>query len=147
MAINPFVTFRALPELADALTSRGREGESLGGIARDQLERYFECLRRTLATVQLSEAEASLIADAGNGVLWEAHTVPLLWAQVADAIQDEGLDRKWGVNGAALVERLRGLNYAQALAVTDAITRYWREPNPIDEALRRVGLVQPAPHK
>ena len=106
---------------------------------REHLERYVAILDSALASVDLTEAEAWLICDACNGTLFEPHTVSLLWATVDDAVRLNALDHKWGVDGPALVAKLRGLSYCQSLALVDAVERFWRAPDEPDR-LRAVGL-------
>lgn len=146
MSASNYAGFRALPELEAALISRARvHDEPLGSIARRELEQHFFALRASLGEVTLTEGEASLIVDALNGILMEPYTMGLLWAQIADAVEMNGDDRKWQVDGPALVEKLRGLTYCQALAVVDAARRWWNlegEARTIPEGLRAVGLVR-----
>ncbi len=141
MPESPVITFRALPDFIDALKARGREGEPLGGIARNQIERYFYALQKSLEEVSFTEAEAMLVVDACNGTWWDPRTIDVLWAGVADACEIDHLDEKWHVDGPALVERLRRLTYAQCLAVVDAIERFWRDPN-AEGQLKQVGLTE-----
>lgn len=135
------VQFRPGP-LAGPLAERG-EPSAAGSTARRDLGRYYALLARALGAVQLTEAEASLLCDASNGTLWEPASIPLLWAGVDDAIRLHGVDRQWGVDGPALVARLRALDAGASWALVDAVERFWRNPNPRAEALRRVGLVRP----
>jgi hypothetical protein len=93
------------------------------------LERYYGALRLELARLPFSEQELLLLLDAVNGWASPAEPVEIIvqglrW-QVQDAIEQEGLDQKWGVNGAALVERLRQLTPTQTLALVDALERVW----------------------
>lgn len=89
-------------------------------------DRYTEILRRT-SLPELSDAEWSLLRDACNGTLHEpAAMIRGALAQgVSDAVALDGLDGKWGVDGAALVERLRGLEFAQEVRVVEEIERWW----------------------
>ncbi len=146
---SPVVAFRAgLQE--EALAARIRPGvpaDDLPGqysmVARRDLERYYALLERELAQLHLSEGEALLLCDAGNGLLSEPQTMQLLWAQVDDAIRLEGLDRKWDVDGPALVAQLRALTPGQAFAVTDAIERFWTSADADSrDTVRAVGLVR-----
>lgn len=128
--------------VADALAERAEPSARSLTAARD-LERYYALLGAELSTLDLSEAEAGLVADALNGILLEPHTMRLLWANVADAIRLQGLDRKWGVDGEALVEKLRALTPGQIWALADAAERFWVAPAaPTAERLRQVGLVR-----
>lgn len=137
------------------LAERPAPGRSLGMVAARDLGRYHDVLRRELARVALSEAEAWLLVDVGNGTRWERHSIPLLWAEVADAIDGEGLAEKWQLAGeghtpaehfeagSRLIAKLRALTPAQAVAVVDAIERAWAaEQIPaMRERVRAVGLV------
>lgn len=142
----PLITFRASSTLDEALTARtGRTSTSL--TAQRELERYYTLLADELRTVMLTEPEAKLVVDANNGVLWEPHTMRLLWAGTEDAITGDGLDRKWDVDGPALVAKLRALTPGQTVAVVDAVERYWAAVSggadvPTETLLRRVGLVR-----
>ena len=98
-------------------------GKRLSETARRDLERYYTLLRMSLPTFTV--AEASLLCDAMNGTITEPHTASLLWANVADAL-DDGLAEKWDVDGEALVRRLRALSPFEQLAVADACERFWR---------------------
>ncbi len=111
-------------------------------VVRRELERYYAVLRDELTRVRLTEGEASLIVDAMNGSITDHYSYNLLWANISDAISLDGLDAKWQVDGAALVEKLRSLTPGAAMAVSDACERFWQDPNPTGEALRRVGLVR-----
>lgn len=130
-------------ELAAWLEARAARGRSHGDTAKIALERYAELLARELATVRLCRAEALLVCDACRGTLWEPHTMPLLWAEVADACRLRGLATTWGVDGDALVATLQGLSYGQACAVVDAVERFWQGAltEDYDVGLRRVGLL------
>lgn len=130
---GPPIQFRDV-EIERELAARG---DNPNLVAKRDLERYYALLRQSLPT--FSRSEASLIVDALNGTLIEPHTARLLWAAIDDALYD-GLAEKWGVDGLALVARLRRLTPFEALAVVDAAERYWRDHEAAD-ALERVGLV------
>lgn len=96
-------------------------------ISRD-LERYYESLKyeRQMLRDKLSTAEVSLILDTLNGLLMsDPFTIRLLWANVHDAIGMDSLDKKWEVDGPALVRKLKGLDYISLCALTDACERWW----------------------
>ena len=84
-------------------------------------------------------AEACLIVDSLNGSIMDANTAQVLWAGIADSIRLDGLDKKWDVDGPALVEKLQGLNVLQAMALVDAAERFWEMENvPFEEGVRKV---------
>lgn len=132
-----------LPDL-EKRVSQGSQAYSVHLVADRDLARYYYALKQELAGVValLSQEEISLILDSCSGTLFESHTVPLLWANIADSIRLDGLDWKWNVEGSALVKKLQGLSYAGGLALVDAVERFWIEPNPMDEALARAGLTK-----
>jgi len=125
MAISPQISFRAPDELVRWLASwRGEEGAHLA--AREALLRYHQVLADELARVDLSEAEWNLLRDALNGTWIDETSYRHLWMEIADAIRLDRLDEKWGVDGPALVEKLRGLCPGACMAVAHAVERWWR---------------------
>lgn len=108
--------------LIDQIEERGEARSTI--ISRD-LERLYTLYRRALRRVNLTIDEACLVVDALNSSLYIADSAHLLWAGVEDTIQHENLAEKWGVDGKALVEKLRSLNEIQSMAVIDAAERFW----------------------
>lgn len=104
-----------------------REGPRSSLIARD-LERYYESLkdtRRRLAQ-KFSTEEISLILDSLNGVMMDQpFAVRMLYGGVEDSVNFDNIDHKWGVDGDALVEKLKSLSFAECAALADAAERYW----------------------
>ncbi|RIH81888.1 hypothetical protein [Calidithermus roseus] len=140
----PQVTVRLSREQAQALEARAAAwGGSIHAAAGEILERYLYLVASELRDLagQFSLAEVSLLADVVNGWHIEPHTVGLLWAEVADALE-EGYAEKWQVDGPVLVARLRNLTYGQTLALTDALQRWWAqgERAATVEGFRAVGL-------
>ncbi len=139
------IQFRAGDTLLLEIQARD-EGHGPGPTARRDLERYYYMIRSSTPT--FSEAEARLLVDALSGIITEPHTAHLLWAVVDDAIRLGRLDEKWGVDGWALVQRLRNdLTPFEALAIADAVERVWSlmadaKSTPITDVIIRVGLIQ-----
>lgn len=121
MARMPVKAFRVPQELEKEIAARGEFSD----VVRRDLDRLYTLYRRALARVELTENEAWLVADAMNGTLMDATTAPFLWASVEDTIQLNKLDKKWNVDGAKLVEKLRRLSDIEALAIVDAAERFW----------------------
>lgn len=100
-------------------------GESLSGTINRIADRYYEILRRS--RIDLSEPEINAVRDALNGWLAEPaatiHGGPAL--EVEDALED-GLAERHGIDGRALVAKLRALTYAQEVALVDSVEQYWR---------------------
>ncbi len=145
---RPRVEFRP-GNLEPELASRADAGMSLGLVALRDLERYYALLRDELAPLRdrLTEGEALLILDAMNGLMTEAHTYRLLWANVADAIRLDGLDRKWEVDGDRLVTLLQSISPGVTMALCDAVERAWNlvgqgDGRDMREIVRAVGLVK-----
>ena len=142
------VQFYEAGPLKDDLEARiggGFHSSSVSTVAKRDVERYYFLLKQALPA--FSYGEAALMVDAMNGTIFEPHTVRLLWAEVADAIQLDHLDTKWQqedstLDGAALIEKLRGLSLVECMAVADAIERFWSNPNPMRDRLREVGLIR-----
>lgn len=153
--------FRVGPGLASEVRARDcetpREGQwarkdSAGWVARRDLGRYYDLLAAELAGFRLTEAEASLIVDANNGLralsLAEAGC-PAGWlrahllANTSDAVALNGYDRKHGLTeeqATDLLERMRRWTPGQVLAVADAVERFWASQG---ATVASVGLVAP----
>jgi hypothetical protein len=93
--------------------------EILAPLGIERAEDIREALRVLLLSRPqgLTEAEERAVMDATLSWSITPETAQYLWAEVEDAIRLEGLDRKWGVDGQALVEKLRGLCPAEAWAL------------------------------
>ena len=122
----------------DLLSQIDERGQARSTIISRDLNRLYTLYRRALRQIDLAVDEACLIVDALNGSLTTADDASLLWARVEDAIHYDKLDEKWNVDGRALVDKLRGLNEIQALAVADAAERFWEiESTDIREDVKR----------
>ena len=137
------IQFRAADRLMAWLEEHADNGQSVHMAAREAVECYAIVLEQELRRLDLTEPEASLIVDALNGCMTEPHTVGLVWANVADAVSLDHLDRKWDVDGPALVQKVRSMTPCQAAALADAVARFWKDTSmPTGERLRQVGLVR-----
>lgn len=92
-------------------------------------------------TPALTELEWCAVCDALNGHYMDAGDgllgVRYAWASVADC---EGLGEKWGIDQAALVERLRALDVAGSVALAEVVQRFWRHSDlPRREAFALAG--------
>jgi hypothetical protein len=93
-------------------------------VSRD-LERLYTLYSRALKQIDLTVEEGCLIVDSLNSTLHDADSARMLWGGIEDSIELDGLAEKWAVDGPALVEKLKGLNEIQALAIVDAAERFW----------------------
>jgi hypothetical protein len=134
------------PELEKELISRGSNRSQ---IIRRDLERLYTLYRLALREMKLTLPECWFIADMLNGSLMDAYTAGLLWAEAEDAIALDGLDKKWQVDGKALVKKLKALSHVQALALVDAAERFWQANTGTadDEDIKKFfGVAMPEPH-
>ncbi len=114
------------PGIESKLSARG---DNLSGTINRDLERYYALLDRALHSVPLTEQEAWFLLDLLNGTFCDVSTAEMLWAEAQDGIEFESMDQKWAVDGAELVKKLQGLNALQALALVDAVERFWERHN------------------
>lgn len=137
---TPTITFRVgAGKLAEALTARDYKHEShKNEIAKRDLARYYALLEKSLATVQLTEAEANALCDANNMSGFDkALPSSMLWANVLDT---PGLDTKWSIDTDLLVSKVRSLSPLQSAAVMDAIERFWIHSE--ESTVQSVGLTK-----
>ena len=128
-------------DIEDALQLRSHmEDGHMSFTAREILKRYFDLMERELRTVNLTRKEACAICDVCNGWAMDPHSIMFMWAEVSDGISLNQIDKKWGVDGPALVAKIRAWTPGQTLAVADAVEKFWHDPNPTDEALARAGF-------
>jgi len=125
----------------------GAEGRS--AVVRRDLGRQYALYERELADVRkvLTTEESVAIADAMNG--WASSMEPawhllaefalggnILSIQIEDSIRLEGLAARHGIDGPALVQKLRVLPRSQWLAIVDAVERWWgSEPRDLERIL------------
>lgn len=144
----PRVNFRLGAQLEQELSQRSSRGESLDSIAKRDLDRYYDMLKRSLPA--FSVGEAMLLCDVLNGTINQPYSVFLLWASVSDGV-DEGRAEYWKqyhpeLDGAKLIAKLKGLTPFECMAVADAIERAWNSETyqvaNMEEKVRQVGLVR-----
>lgn len=90
----------------------------------------------------MTRGEWCAIMDATNGLAIPtedaANTRRYLWAKVADAPE---LAEKWGIDSAALVQRLRSMTTVELVAACEASRAFWQHPDRnTDEALQLAGV-------
>ncbi len=145
---SPAINFRAIPPLDRHLAARTRTTGTrsvMNTVAADDLARYYTLLATELATVSLSRGQALAICDILNGAtidhLFVSAPVVCLAAELEDAVDDD-LGDKWDIDLPALIAMVKTWRPAQALAVIDAVERWWAaESRDHEAALARVGLI------
>lgn len=119
----------SVPDYIDsAMSTRGDSGDGKSSAVVRTVDRYLAILNR--AKVELSKQfdrqECALILDSCNGVaFFDTVSIQLLPENIVDSIGMDGLDKKWGVDGEALITKLRALTYPEKTAMVDAITVWW----------------------
>lgn len=119
----PQISVRMPDEMAADLDTRGERADTI----RESLERYFYLLAKGRASLRekLTENEMALIIDNENGTINSAPHIPVVWYNVEDGINLNGLDEKWNIDGPALLDKLKNLQIHECFALVDAAERYW----------------------
>jgi hypothetical protein len=127
------------PELEAILSERTSEDRGVSGIITTICARYDELVRRELATLGLNVNEWCLVCDVLNGWMGdEPRHIAYVRHEVADGIQMSGLDKKWKVDGEALLQKFAAFSYSQLVAITDTAERFWLAEQGHDEDLAAV---------
>lgn len=103
-------------------------GDNVSGAVNQSLERYEAILERGRSHLLeiLSENEMALILDVLNGVMFsDTISVHMVYAEVEDGISMDALDEKWKIDGKALSEKIKNLEYSEKVALVDAAERWW----------------------
>ena len=115
-------------ETLESINSRcGKDGSRSETIAR-LIARLEDILKRHRP--KLSDAEWALLSEALGGIVFEPTSIRYVWARVEDAISENALGDKHGVDGRALVEKLRSLDHAGLVAIVDEAERHWMGSKP-----------------
>jgi hypothetical protein len=130
-------------KVMDLLTMRTSSSSSRSETFNAIVYRYDQLCRASLPPFE--RAEWLLLVDALNEALLRAHPAStpttLLWLLVEDACKLTQADRKFRVDRQKFTEKLRDLKDHQAIAVFDAVERYWAakdagRPAPEDVPIR-----------
>jgi hypothetical protein len=111
-------------ELKAALLQRGQDASAVG--LRD-LKRYYALLNHHLLETSWTENEAQLICEALRDYQFEddLEQARMIWKQVHTAVRQDHLDQKWNVNRETFHTKIQALNHLEAVALVDAVERYW----------------------
>lgn len=119
---GPPVQFRHKVVEAE-IAARAHGAERLGTIAARDLERYYALMAMETADLPLTSAERDAVRDACTSTAWTPRTIRHAWMAVEDAIRLDGLADRWGIDGVALVAKLKALSLGQAFALVDLVGR------------------------
>lgn len=132
--------------LTGALLQRGADPGTVG--LRD-LKRYYALLNHHLLETSWTEGEAQLICEALKNYRLEddPEQARTIWQQFHAAVHWDNLDQKWSVNRERFHTKVQALNQLEAVALVDAVGRYWvRELSHPQESpqtrLMRVDLIK-----
>ena len=139
------LVFRPEQDTADSVQNRvNNDFSSIHQIANRDLSRYYNIIKYALREVELSEKEAMAVIDSTNGTMLDNFSIRLMFANVEDSIDYDSLAEKWGIDGEALVLKLKNASVGYLHALADAIERYWliSEGELTAEKLKKVGLIK-----
>jgi hypothetical protein len=132
-------------QLKSALLQRGGD---IGAVGLRDLKRYYALLNYHLLDLSLTADEANLICEALKDYRFEGdpEQVRAIGKRVDNAIQQDHLDQKWSVNE-TFIRKLQSLTQLQAIALIDAVERYWvrdqaNPDEPLETRLSRVDLIK-----
>jgi hypothetical protein len=111
--------------LQPATIAKLDERGSRSSVINRDLDRLYTLYSRALRRIGLTIDEACLIVDVLNGTIRDTRSALMFSFGVKDAIELDGLDEKWNVDGRALIEKLSTLDEISCMAVVDAAERYW----------------------
>jgi hypothetical protein len=106
----------------------------LNGGGRGRSHRISQIADRYKAILELtplpkfSDGEWNFLRDVLNGFYPEPASVAIegIWVEAEDALAG-GYAQKWEIDGQAFVEKLRGLTFAQKVAVVEQVELWWKD--------------------
>lgn len=106
--------------------------ESTSGRITVICDRYGEILRRQRVADKFSAAEMTALRQLNNGFVAEpaAMLSQCMATRAEDAIRYDNLAAEYGCDGAGMVEKLRGLTYAEEVALIEEIEAWWQSQSP-----------------
>ena len=117
-------------EVQSSLAYRVSDRLTFNALGNLLLERYFALVRAQIHVIRktFTEPELQAFLDANNGASWDPIEIGVqsVAQNVEDAIEFEELDGKWGIDGAALVEKLSNLDGLTKLALIEFAEYAWR---------------------
>ena len=139
---NIMTTVRLSEEQREYLERSGGPTEKI----RDLIEFERIVIRSHSADIvtRFSAEELTAICAACRGTLYEATLYRNLPSMIADDVDNavilDGLAENHGVDGPALVAKIREMNPAEAYVMTRMIRAFWTAPSgtPIPEAFKRM---------
>lgn len=104
-----------------------QRGEDTNAIELRDLKRYYALLNYHLIEIYLTQGECQLVCEALKDYRIEddPDRARTIWKQVHAAVLRDNLDRKWNVNREKFHSKIQDLNQLQAVALVDAVERYW----------------------
>lgn len=134
------------PRLPSRAEVEARRIEAQLERAERDLDRYQALMVQGRATLRekFVVKELAALVDVFNGH-WFAQPSAIageaLVAEVEDAIHLNGLDQKWELSGPALLYTLRGLSALEAMALADAVERWWARVGAGEQDLEPAALL------
>jgi hypothetical protein len=126
-----------------------QRGENVNAVELRDLNRYYALLNYHLLETSWTEGEAQLICEALKHYRFEddPEQARAIWKYVHAAVQQDNLDQTYKVNRKTFHAKIQALNHLAAVALVDAVERYWiREQSQPQESLQtrlmRVDLIK-----
>jgi hypothetical protein len=115
------------PPIEEAL----KGADSISGRLGQICDRFAEINRRARIQQRFSAAELNALRDCSNGTWFDPAKLidGAVLANFEDSAPD-GLYAKWGIDGPATADKLRGLSYADQVALVEDIEKFWQAVTP-----------------
>ena len=117
--------------------------ENYSGVINQVADRYLTLMEVCRPT--LSKNEWCCLCDILNGTVLDSmfirHAGEILALELNDAIKHDQIDKKWDIDGPALLEKLSKFNKAETIAVAHVVEVFWHNCKlDRDEAFTKAGL-------
>ncbi len=124
----------SLPAPIEArIKNRAAQDVAFSAQIQDDLSLCWAMLDRGLATARkkITRREAKLLLDVQNSTFFDSSQVSIwlhggLHHQVSDGIALDGMDKKWEIDGPALLAKIAALTDMETIAMLDWCRWMWR---------------------
>lgn len=127
--LTVYLSDRALAELdrTSIVHHDGTVERNTSGRLSAVVERYGEVIRRHAPA--LTYKEWCAVCDANNGSVLDDLPDTWMWVNVYDSL---GIGEKWGIDTPSLIKTMRGWSYAESVAATEIVQRFWSDTSNTD---------------
>jgi len=107
------------------LQERSLNGEPVGFLANREVNRLYAMYADALQEIRLTECEATFLVDILNSSIMDEVSCRMFWASVEDACRLDHTHEKYNLDAKEIVDKVRGFNILQLMAIVDAGDRFW----------------------